>query len=85
LAARARPRQRRPITGRSLPLTASGNAISGEAVTSAVRRAGLVVPVMRSDAQNAALKATASHSRGSVSMPFPTRARGRPNSVIPGR
>ena len=73
------------MTGRSLPLTARGNAISGEAVTKAVRRAGLVLPAMRSEAQNAAMKARASHSRGSVRTPFPNRARGSPNSVMPGR
>ncbi|HLH84729.1 MAG TPA: hypothetical protein VKV38_15825 [Trebonia sp.] len=84
-AARASPRQIRPSTGRSLPLTASGNAISGEPVTAAVRRMAPAAPAIRSAAPNAAVKATASHTRGSVAAPAPARARGNPNSVMPGR
>ncbi len=81
----AKPRQRSPTTGRSLPLTASGKAISGAPASTAVRRAGSPTPATRKAAQNEAMNATPSHTRGSVAIPPPNTARGRPNTVMPGR
>jgi hypothetical protein len=85
LAASARPRHSSPTTGRSLPLTASGKAISGVPASTAVRRTEPLASAIRSAAQNETRNATPSHTRGSVARPPPNHARGRPNSAMPGR
>jgi len=87
-AVSAKPRQRSPTTGRSLPLTASGKAISGVPASTAVFRTGSATRATRatrSAAQNETRNTTPSHTRGSVATPPPNNARARPNAAMPGR
>ena len=77
----------RPSTGRSVPLTTSGNAMSGVAVSTAVALAEARPgrPATRNAARLAAANASPAHSRGSVSRPGPKTACGSPNTVMTGR
>ncbi len=85
--AKASPRQIKPRTGRSLPLTVSGNAISGVATANAVSRTQWPsgAPLTRNAAAHKNAKTAAAQSRGSVSSPGPNSACGSPNTVIAGR
>jgi len=80
----ARPRHISPSTGRSSPPTASGNATTGEAVTSRVHHTGRGTRAIRTAAPNVATNAMPNQIRGSASSPPPS-ARGTPNTISAGR
>ena len=82
---RARPRQSSASTGTSVPPTVSENAITGVAVTRTVQRSTSRAPAAASAAANTATKPTVNQTRGSVMIPGPNSARGRPKMAITGR
>jgi hypothetical protein len=69
----------------SVPPTASENAISGDAVTSAVQRTTSRAPATVSAAANARTNPAPNQIRGSVAAENPSRTRGIPNAVSAGR
>ena len=81
----ARPRHSRARTGTSVPPTVSEKAITGVAVTRRVQRSTSRAPATARAAANTATKPSVNQTRGSVTSPGPSSARGSPKMAMTGR